>query len=331
MQIIKPGKLSLISKTYGFNGNQFAIGALCFFKLGDENKLLTENSQWPRITEYLNNGVLLDMGFAKPHGEVLVAGKAFSENQIPVDKMQVSVELASVKKHLKVIGDRQWTGSFFSPASMPKKITEMPLLYQHSYGGVDHLKNPLGKGIIKKKYKEDGYHHLPNIYLGKESTHPDSNERSVAGFGPLDICWPQRACYQGKYDKHWLEHDHPGFPKDTNPQLFNAAPLDQQIKGYFKPCDAYQIKGMNPEYPLIKGQIPQVTIRAFIEQEVERKNVLKEIETAIDTVWFFPELALGVAIHRGVIQVNDSDGLDVKKLMLAQMINQEQLIIMSMY
>ena len=257
------------------------------------------------------------MGFAKPHGEVLVAGKAFAENQIPVDKMQVSVELANIKKHLKVIGDRQWTGSFFSPASMPRKFTEMPLLYQHSYGGVDHLKNPIGKGIIKKKYKEESYYHLPNIYLAKESTHPDSKEREIAGFGPLDICWPQRACYQGTYNKHWLEHDHPGFPKDTNPQLFNAAPADQQIKGYFKPGDAYQVKGMNPEFPIIKGHIPQVTVRAFIEQEVESKNVLKEIETAIDTVWFFPELELGVVIHRGVMQVNDSDGLDVKKLMLA--------------
>jgi len=319
MQIIKPSKLSLISKTYGLNGNQFAIGALCFFKLGSSSQLLTENSQWPRITQYLNNGILLDMGFAKPHGEILAAGKAFAPDKIPTDKMTVSITLGKVKKSLKVIGDRRWTGGFFSPASLPEKFTEMPLVYQNTYGALDYDKNPFGKGIINKKYKNEknGYYSLPNIYLDNEKTNADKNERSVAGFGPLDICWPQRACYQGTYDQQWLENDHPGFPKNTKPQLFNAAPLDQQIKNYFQPGEAYQIKGMNAEYPLIKGQLPKVKVRAFIQQQIGAKEVFKEINTAIDTVWFFPELEMGVAIYRGVAQVNDSDGLDVKKLMLA--------------
>jgi uncharacterized protein YjbI with pentapeptide repeats len=317
MQIIKPNKLSLISKTYGFNGNQFAVGALCFFKLGENNHLLTENSQWPKITEYLNNGILLDMGFAKSHGEMLVAGKAFTSGKVPTTKMNVSIKLGNINKRVKVIGDRRWTGSFFSPASIPKKFTEMPLIYQNAYGACDYGENPLGKGLIKKSHKKKGYYSLPNIYSGSDSTQADKNKRNVAGFGPLDICWPQRACYQGTYDQHWLENDHPGFPKNTDTQLFNAAPLDQQINGYFQPGETYQIKGMNAEHQLIKGQLPQIRVRAFIKQQINNEDAFKEIHTAIDTVWFFPELEMGVAIYRGVLQVNDSDGLDVKQLMLA--------------
>ena len=106
MQIIKPGKLSLISKTYGFSGNQFAVGAISFFKLGaadsssdssahssSTDQLLTENAQWTKISQYLMSGVLLDMGFAKANGELLRAGKAFASDNKPVTKMSVSASL----------------------------------------------------------------------------------------------------------------------------------------------------------------------------------------------------------------------------------------------
>lgn len=233
--------------------------------------------------------------------------------------MTVSVSLGKVKKTLKVIGDRQWDGGFFSSASSPKKFIEMPLIYQHAYGAFDYDHNPLGKGVIKKKYKnkDRDCYFLPNIYLDNESTKADKNSHAVAGFGPLDISWPQRVCYQGSYDQQWLTDDHPGFPKDTNPKLFNAAPLEQQINGFFQPDTDYSIKGMNAESPVIEGQLPNINVRAFICQHVDDEQKFKEIKTAIDTVWFFPELQLGVAIYRGVAQVNDSDGLDVKKLMLA--------------
>ena len=69
--------------------------------------------------------------------------------------MTVSVSLGKVKKTLKVIGDRQWDGGFFSSASSPKKFIEMPLIYQHAYGAFDYDHNPLGKGVIKKKYKNE--------------------------------------------------------------------------------------------------------------------------------------------------------------------------------
>ncbi|WDE01670.1 DUF2169 domain-containing protein [Thalassomonas actiniarum] len=320
MQIIKPAKLSLISKTYGFHGNRFAIGAICFFRLGSQKakaELLTENSQWPLISAYLNNSIL-DMGFAKPHGEFLIAGSACAPNRQPVTKMKVSAGIGKVKKRLKVIGNRHWDGGLLSPASYPAPFKQMPLTYQNAYGGETFAENPLGKGVIDKKSKDakSGYYHLANLYHHKESTGADRQKRRVAGFGPLDICWPQRAKYQGTYDQQWLKEIHPGFPNDTRAQLFNAAPKDQQIKGFFNPGDSYRLEGMHADFPVIEGLLPDIHVRAFISQLQGGDEHFKEVNTAIDTVWFFPELLLGVAIYRGVAQVNDSDGLDVKKLLL---------------
>ncbi|WDE08069.1 DUF2169 domain-containing protein [Thalassomonas viridans] len=320
MQIIKPGKLSLISKTYGFHGNRFAIGALCFFRLGtpkDKTELLTENSQWPLITAYLNNTVL-DMGFAKPKGEFLIAGSACAPKNQAVRKMAVSACIGKMKKRLKVIGDRHWDGGLLSPASYPKAFRQMPLRYANAYGGETFPENPLGKGVItpKNKNPESGYYDLPNLYLHKENTGADRQKRSVAGFGPLDICGPQRARYQGTYDKKWLDTVHPGFPDDTRKQLFNAAPEDQHIKGFFHPGETYRLEGMHSDFTVIEGTTPDIQVRAFICQQQESGEDFKEVKTAIDTLWFFPELLLGVAIYRGVAEVNDSDGLDVTKLLL---------------
>ena len=322
-QIFKPSRISLIHKTYGLHGNQFAIGGICFFALGQDNQLLIENDQWPRVTRHLGQRLLLDMGYAKPRGEVLIAGSAFAPQKKPVTKMTVGVKIGSVDKALKVIGDRQWNGLLFSPASLPKPFLSMPLNYTNSYGGPEHELNPLGKGVIDKAQKDPDtrLYHLPNIYRKWQSTFADGAKKSVAGFEPLDIMWPQRTKYHGTYDKAWLDTVHPGFPNDTNPLLFNAAPDDQQIKGFFNPTDSYQIEGMHPELPIIEGQLPPVKIRAFVSQQSSDKSTddtnFIEVPTQIDTVWFIPELMLGIAIHRGVIAANDSDGLDIKQLLLA--------------
>ena len=318
-QIIKPKTLSLISKTYGFQSHLFSVGAICFFKLGEQHEILNETEQWPKITSYLNQGVLLDAGFAKTGGEFLLAGNAYSSQREGVTQMKVSASLANIKKELKVVGDRFYSGSIFAGNKQPKKFTSMPLGYQQAYGGSGFSMNPYGKGVISKQNidPESNQYSLPNIYYPEENISGDKKIRKIACFEPLDISWPQRSKYQGTYDQDWLQNVHPGFPDDTKPDLFNAAPEDQQSKDFFQPGDPYELQGMHPTRKIISGKIPSINVRAFIQQKIDTATELVEVNTNIDTVWFFPELELGVCIYRGVAKVNDSDGLDVKRLLLA--------------
>ena len=267
------------------------------------------------------------MCFAKSHGEWLLTGKAFSSNATPVTTMQVSAALGKSKKVINVVGNRSWNGSRFSSATEIEPFTCMALNYQHAYGGVGHSHNPLGKGVITKANIDQPTDKcsLANLYLPAEKTTADNDARSVACFEPLDISLPQRTKFHGSYDQNWLDHVHPGFPHDTKPRFFNAAPQDQQIKGSITPGEAYELKGMHPSESKIRGKLPQLHIRAFVikadgcgdnSDDISGDKFI-EIDTAIDTVWFFPELELGLAIYRGKIEVNDSDGLDIKTLMLA--------------
>ncbi len=165
-------------------------------------------------------------------------------------------------------------------------------------------------------------------------------QKQLSAFMPVAITKKQRSRYNGTYNKGWLDNVHPGFPDDTDPRLFNCAPIKQQKKpgllqsAYFSPNDYYCLTDVDPEQKVIEGHLPDINVRIFVNMpEMERvtqlrldeyEPVIHEIETHLETVWFFPEVNLGISLYRGVIPVNDSDGLDVKHLLLAYENNQDE-------
>ncbi|ASA57325.1 DUF2169 family type VI secretion system accessory protein [Vibrio gazogenes] len=322
MQVIKPSTLSLLKQTYDFQGHQFVVSALSFFQLGKEPTLLEENAQWLRLQPYLSKGIVLDTGHAKGRSECLLAGKAFAKEAKPIPEMMVHFKMGDVAKSVRVVGNRTCrSGGLLRSrqVSAPEPFIQMPLGDAESYGGKGFTENPKGKGVLNKANfdREKEVYHLANLYLAKESIEPDTEKRRVASFLPRELTHPQRAQYQGTYDQHWLDHIQPGFPHDTDPRLFNVAPPEQQRKGDFLPSEHYALSGFHPEKSRIEGHLPNVLVRAFVTQEHHEHSEFIEIPTHIDTVWFFPELELGIAIHRGVLPAYDSAGLDIKNLLLA--------------
>jgi hypothetical protein len=317
MMLIKPRSIGLINKTYGFGDFQSAIGGLSFFSLGKSPELLMETSQWPKITNALRENEVLDMGFAKPIGEVLIAGAAYALPSQVVTNSQVSLSMGEVNKTLQVIGDREKHCGFFSRVTKPRAFQQIPLSWGAAFGGPDIAENPLGCGSKQSTVMENKVKPLPNFYYPDDSIKPSRKPKIPAGFGALDITWPQRTKYQGTYDDDWLKNRHPGFPKDTDKRLFCAAPCDQQFEKFILPGTAYCIDGMHPSKKSIEGVLPKEYIRIVVQQKLGNEYQYLDIETHIDTVWFFPDVNLGVAIHRGTVPVNDIDGLDITQLLLA--------------
>jgi uncharacterized protein YjbI with pentapeptide repeats len=330
MQIIKPRCLGLISKTYGLGEFKTAFGALSFFALDKENILLQESHQWPLITESLGQSQVLDMGFAKPHGEVLLAGKVHTKDQALLSQCEVSLMVGEkhtldtnqvVDKTLKIVGDRCLRKGWFRRVSKIEKFSSKAIEYERAYGGQKVANNPQGVGgkgapEVAPKIAKNAYA-LPNFYYPTDSHHHRSKPKQPAGFGPLNITLPQRAKYQGTYDERWLKEQHPSFPLDTDPILFASAPQDQQMADFISPTCPFYLQGFHPKQHLIEGKLPNIRVRVIVQQLSEETLSYKNVDTQIDTLWFFPEHMLGVAIHRGVIPVSDVDGLDIKQLLLA--------------
>ena len=232
MQVIKPNTLSVLHQTYYIKQHQFVVSALSFFKLGKGAELLPESAQWLRLQPYLSDGVILDTGHAKGYAEMLMAGCACAPQGQVIKSMAASAQIANINKNVQIVGDRKVTKASLltsTKVSEPLAFTKMPLGFSQSYGGIGFADNVNGKGVQDKSNYDAAHeaYHLANLYLAGESITPDKKSRKVASFLPRDITHPQRAEYQGTYDKAWPDNVQPGFPDDTDLRLFNRALPEQ--------------------------------------------------------------------------------------------------------
>jgi hypothetical protein len=69
MKIVKPLTLGVLQQPYRYRGaHRLAVAALGFFALGrDDERLLTENLQWPKVLKQIPAGQALDHILPKAH------------------------------------------------------------------------------------------------------------------------------------------------------------------------------------------------------------------------------------------------------------------------
>jgi uncharacterized protein YjbI with pentapeptide repeats len=320
MKIIKPLSQGLLHKVFE-DGQRFylSVGILGFFTYETNSGLLSEIDLWKLAAAELGKDGMLDMCMPKPKGEVLVVGRCFAPEGQPVTAAQVRLAIGPIDKTLYVVGDRFWVGKGpRKEMTEPVPFTEMPVAYENAFGGPDFERNPLGKGHVPLETDEgEEMHPLPNIELPGALIDSRRSEPEPAGFGPIDLMWPQRMAKAGTYDKKWQKELFPGLAEDIDWTFFNAAPEDQQIEGYFRGDEPFEIEGMHPDKPLSRARLPGIRPRCFLNRQIEESERLEELETSLDTVWLFPHAEKGLVIHRAVVEIGTDDATDVLHLMLA--------------
>ena len=187
----------------------------------------------------------------------------------------------------------------------------MPLGWDRAFGAPKYAKNPLGRGI--EQNEDTGLVPLPNVEDPSTHVTSASQRPEPAGFGLLEMGWPQRRSQAGTYDARWLEEDFPGYARDTDPDFFSGAPPDQRIEGFFRSDEEYLIENMHPTRPLQKGHLPQVVARIFVRRKGARD--LEEVQTRLDTVAFLPNSAMGFLAFRGTTPVLEDDAVDIEHVL----------------
>ncbi|NKJ20435.1 DUF2169 domain-containing protein [Dyella sp. SG609] len=334
MKIVKPMTLGLMHRPYRWQGrDRLLVATLGFFALGGRpDALLRDNLQWRKVMSALPPGRPLDELMPKTRGEVLLAGSAHAANGLAVTEQMVRLVVGSamsnggksggVDKRLRVVGDRQWMYGMLPwlQVTEPLPFTQMPLTWSRAYGGAGHPANPEGRGYARHPLAAFfGRNHgdMPNVEQPQRPVRSPRRRYAPAGFGQLDVGWTPRRQWIGSYGKRWRSEAYPGLADDTHPEFFNAAPLDQRIEGFFTGGETYRLEGMHPRLPVIEGCLPEFRPRAFAHRAGQPADAVDEVALSFDTVWFFPDAELGVTIHRGEIEVEDSLALDVEALMVA--------------
>lgn len=311
MKIVKPTALSFTSRPFLLLGRQrLTLTSLVGFSLTSEApRLIPEIALWLAIADV--TGGLIDEGLPKPRAEFLVFGSCHTPNARPLPVSYVRAQLGAVDKRLAVIGDRHWQQSMFkAPSSEPIPFIEMPLAWDRAFGGPSYKKNPLGRGIDAK----DGRIALPNIEHARALITAQSQRPEPAGFGPIDVTWPQRASLAGTYGSGYLEKEFPGFARDTDSAFFSTTPLDQRIEGFWRGDETFVLENLHPTRARIEGALPRVAARTFV------RGRGKEFEAAsmrLDTVAFLPGKEIGILVFRGAVDVAEDDAADVTHVLAA--------------
>ncbi|TIH15876.1 DUF2169 domain-containing protein [Marinifilum sp. JC120] len=339
MKIFKEKQHSFFPRPLGIRDKYYlSVGVMAFFDLNDPDNLLDEQELWKTVTTQLGPKPILDQGVPKPRGEFLVSGSCFAPRGQSRPASQVQVRVGEKEKTLNIFGDRYWKNGLISEA---EPFVEMPVVWANGFGGPDYAKNPLGKGMGKVPM-HDGSEAipLPNIELPQQQIGSPSQKPDPAGFGPLDLMWPQRTKKNGTYDEKWKNERWPFFPDDMNYEFFNAASEDQFMDGYFKGGEPVEIKNMHRDFPFIESALPSLRMRCFVtvnknfkphkfpvgplpSHQISEDEEFREVSTRLETVWFFPSIMRGLLIYRGTTEVVDDEGADVLRVMIRHEVQDE--------
>ena len=318
MRVFKPLKLGLSTRVQPYGGaGLFVVTTFTLFDLLDPTDILAETALWPLAGQELPKGAILDEGMPKPHGEVLVAGKAMAPNGRAVPEMAVGFEVGEVHRVFNIFGNREWVGDPSEPTiTAPQPFTEIPLIAERAFGGEGYAQNPVGIGFHDESLLATGFTApLPNVELwGKEVLEPTDHPRPAL-IGSIGPGAPERIALAGTYDQAWIDHRMPEFPDDFDPRYHHAAQHDQRVQGFFAGDEPIYLIGMSADHPEVTSRLPGVRARAFVNRASDPEG-LREVKMHADTVWIFGSQLKGVVINRGAIAIADRDGLDVDDVMV---------------
>jgi len=321
VKTIKPLNQGLLTRVFEQRGEfSLSVAVLSFFSFKDGGRFFSETEGWQLAGAELGKQGILDECMPKANGEVLIAGKCFAPEGREVHATNVRVRIGPVDKTLAVFGNRFWQrkAGILRIISEPEPFTEMPITYENAFGGPGFKQNPLGKGYAKMSDSEGKeFHPLPNIENSRNIIDSPKKKPDPAGFGPIDLSWPQRMDKAGTYSKKWQREFFPGPPADMDSSYYNMAPEDQWIKGFFRGSEAFEIENMHPEKPHIQEKLPEIKSRCFMNQMTPDGEQFREIQTVLDTVWLFPHSEWGIIVWRGVAPITTDDAEDVLHILTA--------------
>lgn len=313
MKVIKPLLVGFSCRPYKRQGNRLALTSFLSFSFTRPNDLLTDPEMWRVLQPYLPLDSPWDEGVPKDRGEVLVTGTCHAAGGVPVTHRRVSLTAGPVAKALDVWGNRSWIRQRGILQKGPAEpFVAMPINYAASFGGAGFEANPFGKGFLDPP--DGSPRPLPNVEAVDQPILSPDDRPDPAGFGPLGMMWTGRRSKVGKYRTGEIDsREPPALPQDSDWTFFNQAPADQWVSGMWQGGEEFSLSGFHPDEETLRGRLPRIRIRAFLTFVSER---IVEAEMKAETLWLFPDIAIGVLIYRGSASISTDDTSEIRTILV---------------
>lgn len=228
-----------------------------------------------------------DFHTGKAVSDIVVLGSACAPNQQTVAQLDVSVNVGSVNKSLRVTGNRTWQNGSISDV---EPFKTMPLVYEKAFGGQHWLddqnylaveQNPVGCGFAGNRSEQDMQGEaLPNIENNEQLIQSFQDTPLPAGFGFNSPDWLPRRQYAGTYDEKWQQTRAPYLPEDFDKRFLNAAHPDLVYPGFLQGGERFSVSNMHPD-GVFFGELPQIILLCDVKLGHQIHKPSSNLETVI--------------------------------------------------
>lgn len=287
---------------------------------------------------YEKGGVKFEADTApfKPRADIVVVGKAYAPGGRHAQSFDAGIKVGNLDKSIRIFGDRTWayTKKFLSASvamSFAHPITEMDIVYEKAFGGMDKTsggrcdENPAGKGYLDKKPEKilkniDGTP-LPNIEDPESLITNYFDHPKPVGLGFYGKTWMPRIKHLGSYDEKWQKERCPDPPKDFSFDFYNAAHPDLQVNGYLIGDEEVTLVNLSPggeirfRLPGIRPAVTVIKTNRFetpFDRAAEEKS--ESMDMKLDTLCLIPGEKRFFQVWRGTRPIKDLSALEIKQV-----------------
>jgi hypothetical protein len=211
-----------------------------------------------------------DFARFKPQCDVIFDACAHAPGGKPVKQMEVSVQVGSMKKTVRVHGPRKWQRTLgVTRMGETEPFTRMPLHYGYAFGGKRGyekdeqtlaeacLHNPSGIGYAGSKTASQMHGApAPSLEDPKKAVSKPDGSYIPCALSPLARHWSPRRELGGTYDEKWREGVFPLLPADFDEAYHQVAPVDQRL-AYPSGGEEIMLKGVMSAFNVISFRLPQ--------------------------------------------------------------------------
>ncbi len=304
--------IALIPNEQGIDTLYISLKAT--FKIGRKLTVASEQRSLMQVDEYWGEAGQSSLKYAsemhllKPSTDVVMIGEAWAPNQRPANQVDVILTVGSVKKSVRVFGDRTWSNGLAGlTMTSPIQFEKMPLIYERAFGGIHEAdpekaetvyesRNPVGCGFVGKRQRNeiDGMR-LPNLEDPAHLIAKPVDQPPPAGFGFISPAWEPRKSYAGTYDEAWQKKRFPYLPQDFDSRFLNMAHPDLICKDYLKGGERVEVINASPDR-ILKFKLPV----CLVEATVQMTGTVEKPPFYLETVLIEPGLSTLCMTYRAL-------------------------------
>jgi hypothetical protein len=237
--------------------------------------------------------------------DIALIGRAFAPPR-GARSVEVTLRVGQIRATVRVFGDRHYyRGLVGWEISEPAMFSEMPLVFERAYGGVDssqkppvgEQRNPVGRGFSAHGAPEqlDGLP-LPNLESPEELITAWDSRPAPRAFGFLDRSWAPRDKYAGTYDARWRKERCPLLPSDFDDRFYNAAHPSLIHPGPLVGGETVQATGVSA-----RGGVAFTLPRYHITADTRIRGDRRRNTLSLDTLVIEPDLSRATLTWRAAI------------------------------